>query len=304
MASKGDTTALQMWMDCGVSPSSVADYGARTPLEYAANDATRAVLARRCVDSRIFIENHIALDLDKPVPRFTRIRSWPTPNVDPVVLGEVLNSEQNPFLAAPLVCLLMLLGDGEMLREYFRLHSTSLHTLRDYDGRTPLHMACSTGNIAAVRLLLWNKVDINAMDRFGSTPLLEACRSKHEKVARYLVRRGGTLPTKYTPDLYWAVWDSEYEMVTRLVECGADPGRVDYAGRSPLDIAKPAMREHIEGLVSEGGGGGRNAVVPSPETPHSSPIIAKKRTSSTITLTVHNDNQIRACDGEDMGSHV
>ena len=36
----------------------------------------------------------------------------------------------------------------------------------DHDNRTPLHIAAALGDQDTVRTLLWNKADINAIDRF------------------------------------------------------------------------------------------------------------------------------------------
>lgn len=46
----------------------------------------------------------------------------------------------------------------------------------DYDGRTPLHLSVSLGNVAAVSLLLEHGCDTCIPDRWGNTPLDEAVR--------------------------------------------------------------------------------------------------------------------------------
>lgn len=44
----------------------------------------------------------------------------------------------------------------------------------DYDMRTPLHVAVSSGHIDVIKYLLSIGVDINCKDRWGSTPLNDA----------------------------------------------------------------------------------------------------------------------------------
>ena len=46
----------------------------------------------------------------------------------------------------------------------------------DYDGRTPLHLACAEGHARVVRVLLDAGVKVGAADRWGNTPLDEARR--------------------------------------------------------------------------------------------------------------------------------
>ena len=52
----------------------------------------------------------------------------------------------------------------------------------DYDGRTPLHLACAEGQVEAVRYLLDQKVHTSAKDRWGNTPLADAKRHKQKAV--------------------------------------------------------------------------------------------------------------------------
>ena len=51
----------------------------------------------------------------------------------------------------------------------------------DYDGRTPLHLACAEGQVEAVKYLLQQDVCSTPKDRWGNTPLTDAKR--HEQTA-------------------------------------------------------------------------------------------------------------------------
>ena len=59
----------------------------------------------------------------------------------------------------------------------------------DYDGRTPLHLACAEGQVGAVRYLLNQKVRTTPKDRWGNTPYADATRHKHDAVKNLLSAR-------------------------------------------------------------------------------------------------------------------
>ncbi|PHT45430.1 Potassium channel KOR2 [Capsicum baccatum] len=65
-----------------------------------------------------------------------------------------------------------------------------------HDGRRILsnllqHLAASRGYEDITSFLMQEGVDINALDKFGNTPVLEAIKSGHDRVASLLVKEGG-----------------------------------------------------------------------------------------------------------------
>jgi len=69
----------------------------------------------------------------------------------------------------------------------------------DYDGRSPLHLAASEGQLAVVKYLCaTSKLKLNPVDRWGGTPFSDAVREGHQQVAEYLfqkLKQQGITPT-------------------------------------------------------------------------------------------------------------
>ena len=57
----------------------------------------------------------------------------------------------------------------------------------DFDGMTPLCLACMLGRKNIVQLLLQGKADVNHWDRHGRTPLLLASANGHHNVVKLLL---------------------------------------------------------------------------------------------------------------------
>ncbi|KAK3000919.1 hypothetical protein RJ639_022415 [Escallonia herrerae] len=109
---------------------------------------------------------------------------------------------------------------------------------KDYDGRSPLHLAASRGYEDITLFLIQEGVDINVPDNFGNTPLLEAIKSGHEKVVSILVKEGASLNIDDAGSFLCAVvarGDSEF--LKRILANGIDPHSKDYDHRTPLHVA-------------------------------------------------------------------
>ena len=52
---------------------------------------------------------------------------------------------------------------------------------------TPLHAACTSGLVSVVRTMLARGIAVDLPDRYGTTPLHNACERGREEVAQLLI---------------------------------------------------------------------------------------------------------------------
>uniref|UniRef100_A0A2P2L4F5 Uncharacterized protein MANES_01G033000 n=1 Tax=Rhizophora mucronata TaxID=61149 RepID=A0A2P2L4F5_RHIMU len=67
----------------------------------------------------------------------------------------------------------------------------SLVHARDYDSRTPLHVASLHGWIDVAKCLIDHGADVNAQDRWKNTPLADAEGAKKHNMIEFLTSYGG-----------------------------------------------------------------------------------------------------------------
>ncbi|XP_021654457.2 protein VAPYRIN [Hevea brasiliensis] len=94
--------------------------------------------------------------------------------------------------------------------------------LRDKEGRTPLHLAASRGNIKCARVLVESGADKDAMSKDGRTAL------------------------------YRAAANGDHRMVQMLIEMGCDPTIADDRGRSAFDVARDKGYDEILETLERG----------------------------------------------------
>lgn len=119
----------------------------------------------------------------------------------------------------------------------------------------PLHLAAQHARGPAAALLLANKADINARDKFGFTPLdyaVKAFRYVEEHPEVYLDKKppvveclhhmlkqvpDGSPALKGEPRLHWAVRQDLLDLVELLLKDKLDPNAKNKSGETPLDLA-------------------------------------------------------------------
>ncbi|MEM7463098.1 MAG: glutaminase A [Pseudomonadota bacterium] len=151
---------------------------------------------------------------------------------------------------------------------------------RDYDLRTPLHLAAAENQVQVVRFFVEQadsepgSLDINARDRWGGTPLDDAYLQNHREVISILevsgARRGDIRqrtesiridhshdqlgdPLK-TGELIWAASEGDLVAVRKLVAQGVSLDVADYDRRTPIHLAAAeGYRNVVRYILAHGG---------------------------------------------------
>ncbi|KAI3451320.1 hypothetical protein Pfo_007985 [Paulownia fortunei] len=102
----------------------------------------------------------------------------------------------------------------------------------DYDRRSPLcgrfFHSILLHQEDITLFLIQECVDVNAEDKFGSTPLLEAIKGGHDRVASLLSREGASLKIDNAGDS---------DLLRGVLSNGIDPNSKDYDHRTALHVA-------------------------------------------------------------------
>ncbi|KAL8563959.1 hypothetical protein ACOMHN_025290 [Nucella lapillus] len=113
---------------------------------------------------------------------------------------------------------------------------------RDGLGNTALHVACVTGNLDVMKLLIQSNADVNARDNESQTPLFKACFVGRKEVVNYLLELNDP-PRKVNIDLkdddgctplHIACQKDYRYIVKRLLRVGASLCATDISGETPL----------------------------------------------------------------------
>ncbi|NLT22009.1 MAG: hypothetical protein GXX82_03075 [Syntrophorhabdus sp.] len=128
---------------------------------------------------------------------------------------------------------------------------------RKQDGETPFQTAVWMSNIKIVRALLDRGADVNIRNYGGYVPLHAACHGnkldlvnlllKHRAVPDIHADRNGNTP------LHTSLWKSGEEIVSVLLQKGAEVNAQDKLGRTPLHIACQRKRVGIIRLLLKAG---------------------------------------------------
>jgi glutaminase len=63
-------------------------------------------------------------------------------------------------------------GDLMEIKRFLRLHGSL--DFSDYDDRTALHIAAAEGHLELCKFLVRKNIDVNCLDKFGRTPIVDA----------------------------------------------------------------------------------------------------------------------------------
>jgi len=105
-----------------------------------------------------------------------------------------------------------------------------------------LHNVSTTGNMLELRRQLDGGINVNAIDKDGWTPLILASHFGREDVVRHLILHGANVNAIISKDVFFGGWTALHtaalhnhiEIVTLLVENGADINHADNEGKTAL----------------------------------------------------------------------
>lgn len=103
------------------------------------------------------------------------------------------------------------------------------------------------GNIAHVQQYLAMGADVNEIDQYGFTPLIEAAVCNELEIARLLLEKGAKVNGRDLTEgtaLHWSVENNNVELSELLLKNGADPNAYPTYGQPPL--VKPLLRHQQE----------------------------------------------------------
>ncbi|KAK9811376.1 hypothetical protein WJX72_002779 [[Myrmecia] bisecta] len=130
-------------------------------------------------------------------------------------------------------------ADAGDMRQLTRLIENGVDpNVRDYDQRTACHIAAKKGLLKVVEYLVSCKAEINAVDRWGSTPLRVAVLGGHELVASLIRSKGGRLEMQNAARaLGQAANEGDLKTIRLLVDNGVAVDAPDYDSRTALHLA-------------------------------------------------------------------
>ncbi|XP_033635280.1 transient receptor potential cation channel subfamily A member 1 homolog isoform X2 [Asterias rubens] len=128
---------------------------------------------------------------------------------------------------------------------------------------TPLHMACTHGNLEVAKMLIEKGAQLRCCDEENNTPLLVACTEGHIKIVQLLFAAGenqGILSQMLTDRdvelntaIHVAVDSGKQEIVQMCLEKGANVNTFDYQRNTSLHVAAAAGHLNIVKLLLQRG---------------------------------------------------
>jgi ankyrin repeat protein len=144
-----------------------------------------------------------------------------------------------------------LIAAGELLRS-----GADVKAVNRY-GVTPLSQACENGGAAMIELLLKAGADVNAALPGGETPLMTAARTGRLDVVKVLLAHGAEVNAKESKRgqsaIHWAAAEGNADVVEALIAAGADfKARLD-SGFTPLMFAaREGKKDAVRVLLKAG----------------------------------------------------
>ncbi|TPX38001.1 hypothetical protein SmJEL517_g00163 [Synchytrium microbalum] len=194
-----------------------------------------------------------------------------------------------------LLCQAARIGDADAIQTVAQNFPTFI-SVGDYDGRTPLHIAASEGQLAVIETLLVHGASLHSRDRFGHCPLFDSCRSGKPEACKLLLNAGAHFSEEELDDisgkLVAAASKGDLERMGLFVENGADINRPYLDGRTPLHAAvshkQLSVLQYLVGLSATSSPFVRASTPIAIESARDGVPMTKGPSSATSTILVVN----------------
>ena len=140
--------------------------------------------------------------------------------------------------------LLKAVNDGDAKSVALYLNKGMDPDTADPDGNTILMIAARLGRQEVVSLLISRKAGVTRRSAHGDTALMLACLKGHLAVAKILVANGAQINQPGWMPLHYAAFEGRAEVISYLIEKGADRNALAPNGFSALMLA--ARGGHLE----------------------------------------------------------
>ncbi len=149
---------------------------------------------------------------------------------------------------------LLMASSSPFQAEWLISHKVNVEA-KDKDGKTPLMWASETGRLGVMKLILKAGAKINERDKQDRTAIILASSAGKPDIVRELCLIGAEVNTKdrdgKTP-LHYAAENGFDEIVKILLDSGADVNAIDKNGKTAFDYAvtSPSLQESLQEVIN------------------------------------------------------
>lgn len=111
-----------------------------------------------------------------------------------------------------------------------------------------IHFLTNENSEDGVRFLAERGADVNAFNKFGDSPLIDACTLGFESIAQLLIKHGANanaISSSYDTPVICAVRSGNAKIVDALLTAGADPDYRSPTGKTIFDVLPRQTKQRL-----------------------------------------------------------